>query len=131
MPPATGPLREQLIELLNQQAALLDEAPLHLTLLAWVSLGPTEGSGGNGSRNSLRTRVIENYRQPFDELLASPQAQAELGELDLTLALAQLLGPLVFGVMTGIRTIDRSDCIRIVDDFFATHGPARGVDVSG
>jgi AcrR family transcriptional regulator len=125
MPPATGPLRERLIELVSQQAVLLDEAPLHLTLLAWVSLGPTEGGTDGGSRNSLRARVIENYRQPFDELLASPQARAELGDFDPTLALAQLLGPLVFGVMTGIRTIDRPDCIRIVDDFFATHGPGR------
>jgi hypothetical protein len=124
MPPATGPLRDRLVELLSRQAALLEEAPLHLTLLAWVSLGPAEATNDGGSRNSLRARVIENYRQPFDELLVSPQARAELGDFDLTLALAQLLGPLVFGVMTGIRTIDRRDCIRIVDDFFATRGSA-------
>lgn len=127
-PPATGPLRDRLIELLSRQAALLDEAPLHLTLLAWVSLGPSDGSGelhdGSGSRNSLRARVIEHYRQPFDELLDSPQARAELGDFDLSLGLAQLLGPLLLGRMTGIRDIDRDDCIRIVDDFFATHRPS-------
>ncbi|MBJ7336438.1 TetR/AcrR family transcriptional regulator [Mycolicibacterium sp.] len=122
-PPATGSLRDQLVALLSQQAALIEEAPLHLSLLAWVSLGPTEGGDDGGSRNSLRARVVENYRKPFDELLASPRARAELGDFDLTLALAQLLGPLVFGVMTGIRIIDRADCVRIVDDFFATHGP--------
>lgn len=116
-PPATGSVREQLTELLSRQAALLQEAPLHLTLLAWVSLGPTD----DGSRSTLRTKVIEQYREPFDRLLTSPQARAELGEIDIELALAQLLGPLVFGVMTGIRTIDRDDCVRIVNDFFATH----------
>lgn len=121
LPPAKGPLRDRLIELLSRQAALLDEAPLHLTLLAWVSLGPDDSQGGSGSRNLLRARVIEQYRKPFDELLDSPQARAELDDLDLTLALAQLLGPLLFGRLTGIRDIDREDCIRIVDDFFATH----------
>ncbi|WP_040633418.1 TetR/AcrR family transcriptional regulator [Mycolicibacterium phlei] len=118
-PPATGTVREQLVELLSRQAALLNEAPLHLTLLAWVSLGPTD----DGSRSTLRARVIEQYREPFDRLLSSTAARAELGEIDIELALAQLLGPLIFGVMTGIRTIDRDDCVRIVDDFFATHRP--------
>ncbi|ORB22918.1 TetR family transcriptional regulator [Mycolicibacterium monacense DSM 44395] len=126
-PPATGPLRDRLIELLSRQATLLDEAPLHLTLLAWVSLGPEQSSDAHHSgavaRNSLRAKVIEQYRQPFDQLLESPQARAELGDFDLTLGLAQLLGPLLFGRLTGIRAIDRDDCIRIVDDFFVTHQP--------
>lgn len=39
-PPPSGDLRQQLIELLNRQAALIDEAPLHLTALAWLALGP-------------------------------------------------------------------------------------------
>jgi hypothetical protein len=86
-------------------------------------MGPTGDSAGE-SRNSLRARVIGQYRQPFDELLDSPEARSELGDFDLTLALAQLLGPLLFGVMTGIRVIDRDDCVRIVNDFFATHQPA-------
>jgi TetR/AcrR family transcriptional regulator, regulator of autoinduction and epiphytic fitness len=72
-PPATGPLRERLIELLSRQAALLEEAPIHLTLLAWVSLGPTDDNE-SGTRNSLRARVIDQYRQPFDHLLGSYQA---------------------------------------------------------
>lgn len=118
-PPATGTVREQLVELLSRQATLLHEAPLHLTLLAWVSLGPAD----DGSRSSLRAQVIEQYRQPFDQLLNSAQACAELGDIDVEFALAQLLGPMLFGVMTGIRTIDRDDCVKIVDDFFATHRP--------
>jgi len=54
----------------------------------------------------------------------SPQARAELGDFDLTLGLAQLLGPLLFGRLTGVRAIGRDDCIRIVDDFFIAHQPA-------
>ncbi|MCT7657121.1 TetR/AcrR family transcriptional regulator [Mycobacterium deserti] len=121
-PPATGPLRDQLVELLSRQAALLQDVPIQLTLLAWVSMGPTNDSAGE-PRNTLRARVIEQYRQPFDVLLDSPQARAELGDFDLTLGLAQLLGPLVFAVMTGIHVIDRDDCARIVEDFYTTHQP--------
>lgn len=129
-PPATGPLRSQLIELLSRQAALLEDAPLQLTLLAWVSLSPStsgriDDRADAGSRNSLRSRVIEQYRQPFDQLLDGPAARVELCDFDRTLGLAQLLGPLLFGRMTGIRALDRDDCVRIVDDFFATHQPAR------
>jgi len=128
-PPATGPLRERLIELLSRQAALFEDAPIQLTLLAWVSLSPTKNGAiddrnDTGSRNSLRARVVEHYRQPFDQLLDSPQARTELCDFDRTLALAQLLGPLLFGRMTGIRTLDRPDCVLIVDDFFAAHPPA-------
>lgn len=119
--PAPGTLRDGLIELLTRQAALMDEAPIQLTLLAWVSLGPT-GASAEESRDSLRARVIEQYCQPFDDLLDSPQARDELGEFERTLALTQLLGPLLFGVITGIRRLDPGDCIQIVDDFLASHG---------
>jgi len=70
--------------------------------------------------------VDGQYREPFDRLLDSPEARAELGDLDVTPASAQLLGPLIFAVMTGIRTIDRADCEKIVDDFYAAHRGTTG-----
>jgi len=119
--PVAGTLRDGLIELLTRQATLLHEAPIQLTLLAWVSRGPTGGSAEE-SRDSLRLRVIEQYCKPFDDLLDTRQARDELGEFERTLGLAQLLGPLLFGVITGIRPLERGDCIRIVDDFLVSHG---------
>ena len=121
-PPSTGPVRDQLIELLSRQATLLEEVPIQMTLLAWVSLGPNDISA-SGSRMSLRAKVITQYRQPFDQLLDSPQAKAELGDFDRALGLSQLIGPLMFGVLTDTRALNRDDCVRIVDDFFATHRP--------
>ena len=32
----------------------------------------------------------------------------------------------IFAVMTGIRTIDRADCEKIVDDFYAAHRGTTG-----
>jgi AcrR family transcriptional regulator len=122
--PTTGTLREQLIELLTRQSALFDDAPLHVTTLAWLALGPAGAKGGTDERQAsgaLRTRVIDQYRQPFDALLRSGQARAELDDFDLELALCQLVGPFAFVRMTGLRTMTHDDCANIVDDFLVAH----------
>jgi TetR/AcrR family transcriptional regulator, regulator of autoinduction and epiphytic fitness len=124
--PCTGSLRDQLIELLNRQASLFGGAPLHVTTLAWLALGPTatdsDASGNtHASTGTLRTRVIDQYRQPFDAILQSPQARDELHAFDLELVMCQLVGPLAFARLTGLRTITRQDCDRIVDDFLTAH----------
>ncbi|MGB3356941.1 MAG: TetR/AcrR family transcriptional regulator [Mycobacterium sp.] len=127
--PTSGPLRDQLIELLSRQAALFNDAPLHVTTLAWLSLGPTGYSNEADDRHTsgaLRTRVVEQYRQPFDAILASPKAQAELDDFDRELALCQLVGPLAFARMTGVRTITHDDCVNLVDDFLAVHRKIEG-----
>jgi len=121
-PPGTGSLRDQLIELLSRQAALFQEAPLQVTTLAWVALGPTpDSTADNYDRHALRARIIDHYRQPFDALLQSPEARAELDEFDLELILCQLVGPVAFARLTGLRVIDQHDCARIIDDFLAAH----------
>ena len=126
-PPAAGSLRERLIELLSRQAELLEHTPIHLTTLAWVALGPIDSADNpqnNGrSVSALRVRVLDHFRVPFDQILQSHDARTELGEFDPTLALAQLVGPLVFGRLSGLRIVDHQDCARIVDDFLVAHRP--------
>ncbi|MBF6277694.1 MULTISPECIES: TetR/AcrR family transcriptional regulator [Mycobacteriales] len=140
-PPAgTGSLREQLTDLLTRQAALIDHTPIHLTALVWLGLGPTEPIGpitptelddpaeagrGDGELHSLRAQVIDRYRQPFDQLLTSPAARAELGELDPTYAITQLVGPLVFTRLTGIHPITPAYCHHLINDFLTAHTPPR------
>jgi AcrR family transcriptional regulator len=122
----TGSLREQLVELLARQAALFSDAPLHVTMLAWLSLGPTpvadsDTDDAHSSTRALRTRVIDQYRQPFDAILQSPAALVELDDFDLDLAVCQLVGPLAFARMTGLQETTRGHCISIVDDFLKAH----------
>ncbi|OBF88068.1 TetR family transcriptional regulator [Mycobacterium sp. 852002-51163_SCH5372311] len=118
----TGSLRDQLVELLSRQATLFQEAPLHATTLAWVALGPTpEGAQESGDRHTLRTRIIDHYRQPFDTLLQSSEARAELDDFDSELFLCQLVGPVAFARLTGLRAIERHDCERIVDGVLAAY----------
>ncbi|QBS39676.1 hypothetical protein [Nocardia sp. CS682] len=69
--------------------------------------------------SSLRHRLLQQYRQPFDELLDTPEVRAELGEFDLEPALTRLVGPTVFAKLIGIEHAPRADCARIVDDFLA------------
>ncbi|WP_067970551.1 TetR/AcrR family transcriptional regulator [Mycolicibacter icosiumassiliensis] len=124
LPPAPGLLREQLIELLSRQAGVFAEAPLHVTVLAWLALGPAAPADEHAS-TALRARVIEQYRWPFDAVLQHATARAELDDFDPQLALCQLIGPLAFARITGLRVITADDCARIADDFLAAH---RSVD---
>ncbi|MGV0713763.1 TetR/AcrR family transcriptional regulator [Mycolicibacterium holsaticum] len=122
--PTNRALREQLIELLTRQARLFNEAPLHVTTLAWLVLGPTNVKGetdGQQATGALRARLIDHYRQPFDALLRSPAAQGQLRDFDLNLVLCQIIGPLAFAKITGFRVINEDDCTRIVDDFLTVH----------
>lgn len=125
--PTSGTLRERLIELLSRQADLLAEAPVQVTTLAWAALGTTETPSADpegahhSSANTLRARVVEQYRQPFDNILQSPDGRHQLGDLDLDLAICRLVGPLVFARLTGIRAITHHECVRLVDDFLNTY----------
>ncbi|MDX1881063.1 TetR/AcrR family transcriptional regulator [Mycobacterium sp. SMC-18] len=125
--PTSGTLRERLIELLSRQADLLAEAPVQVTTLAWAALGPAETPSADSegtphaNAHALRSRVVEQYRQPFDNILQSADGRRELGDLDVELAICQLVGPLVFARLTGIRAITHNDCIRLVDTFMDTY----------
>lgn len=125
----SGTLREQLIELLSRQATLFNDAPLHVTTLAWLALGPTGAKSDTDDRHpsgALRARVIDQYRKPFDALLQSEQARVELDHFDLELVLCQLVGPLAFARMTGFRTMTHDDCVKIVDDMLSAHRRSGG-----
>jgi AcrR family transcriptional regulator len=123
--PETGSLRDRLTGLLIQKSVLIEQAPAQRALLAWLGMAArTPGADGGpeaGSppMHSLRTRVIEHYRQPFDRILDSDEARAVLGEPDPDFVAAQLLGPILFLRLTGLRPVTPADCERIVDDFLA------------
>src|SRR6201984_12548 len=119
-PPSTGSLRDRLVELVCRQATLYEEAPLHLTTLAWLALRSNTDDAGAGQdcqtpSSALQARVVEHYIQPLESILQSPESPAHLAEFNLELAVCQLAGPLLFAWMTGLRVIDHHDCARIVD----------------
>src|SRR5690606_14598926 len=121
-PTGTGPVRERLLALLASQADLIEQAPVQMTTLAWLAMGSIgEDHPDPAAVTSLRARVIEQYRHPFDQILTSPEARAMLGELDTTFAIIELLGPIVFARLTGLRSIDHDDCTRLVDNFLTAH----------
>jgi TetR/AcrR family transcriptional regulator, regulator of autoinduction and epiphytic fitness len=124
LPASTGSLRDRLIELVYRQARLYEEAPLHLTTLAWLALRSNSEDGDDVEEcptpsSVLQARVVEHYIQPLATILQSPEAHDQLDELDVEFAASQLSGPLLFAWMAGFRVIDHHDCARIVDGFLA------------
>lgn len=128
--PEAGDLRTRLVELLVNQATLIESAPAHLTAMCWLGLGPGLGnyssadatsadSSNRAELRSLRQMIVEQYRAAFDRVLRTPEAADEMGDFDYDLALAQLVGPLVFTRLATFTPLGRGACERIVDDFLA------------
>lgn len=121
VPDAHGPIRDSLVRLVRGQAALIEKAPLQLTTLAWLAMVPEEPGEQQNTLAPLRARVIAQYREPFDQVLQSAAAQEELDEFDPGVAITQLVGPLVFARLSGLRSMSGADCEQLVDDFLAAH----------
>ncbi|MGB2923515.1 MAG: helix-turn-helix domain-containing protein [Mycobacterium sp.] len=132
MPPDRGSLRERLIAIVVEWAESIAEAPTTLTAMAWLSLGPdmavvpNAGQAGSQEVMSLRERIAEQYSAPFDALFDGPQAAAELGPVDRTMAFALLIGPLAFGRISTLVDFDyRAVATAAVDGFLATFAKDR------
>lgn len=123
-PPEDGTTRERLIGLLDSIAKSIEEAPLHVTVLGWLAMGP-ERAAPEEESTSLRRRVIDQYREPLDALLDSPGVRADIGDYDNTLAMLQLAGPLVFARLALLPPVDHEQRVQIVDDFLAARAAGR------
>lgn len=127
MPPEDGPLRDRLIALVQAQADSIAEAPISITAMSWLALGGDMEqlpwrTDDSAEVRTLRERVAEQYALPFEAIFDSPEAVAELGDVDRTQAAALLLGPIVLGKLSTLSEFDYTTCVRAaVDGFLATH----------
>jgi AcrR family transcriptional regulator len=132
MPPDDGSLRDRLAALVLAEAELIAEAPMTLTAMYWLALGRDmetlpgarhAGSAESAEVNTLRERIAQQYAAPFDAIFDSPQAAAELGDIDRTRAIALLIGPLLLGRLSTLSDFDFSECARAaVDGFLHVYG---------
>jgi len=133
-PPAEGSLHDRLTALVQAWAESMADAPAALSAMSWLALGsgmdqlPT----GRPARDSaevrtLRERVAQQYSAPFDAIFDSPQARAELGDVDRAQAIALLLGPILLGKLSTLAEFDYRDCAcAAVEGFLATHVKSAG-----
>ncbi len=129
MPPESGSLRDRLVALVQAQADLIAETPVLLTATYWLALGPdmerlpgTADGAESPEVRTLRERVAQQYGAPFDAIFDSPDAQAELVEVDRAQAMMLLIGPVVAGRISTLADFDYRDCARAaVDGFLAVH----------
>jgi AcrR family transcriptional regulator len=139
-PPAQGSLRDRLVALVQAQAEAVAQAPALLTAMSWLALGPDlevlpepgDSRAGNGcSISSLRERIAQQYAAPFDAVFDSPEAAAELGEVDRSRAIAMLIGPLVLGRLSTLPDFDYRECARAaVDGFLHVQRAQRRADAA-
>lgn len=128
MPPSEGNLRDRLIAVVVGWAESIAEVPAMLTAMTWMASGPDAGSyPGTAHQDSdamgtLKSRIIQLYSAPFDAILDSAQAAAELEEVDRLQTIALLIGPLILGKLSTVADFDyRSVAEAAVDGFLATH----------
>ena len=129
MPPDEGSLRDRLTALVQAWAESMADAPAALSAMSWLALGSgmDQLPSGRPARDSaevrtLRERVAQQYSAPFDAIFDSPQAKAELGEVDRAQAIALLLGPILLGKLSTLAEFDYRDCAcAAVEGFLATH----------
>jgi len=131
MPPTTGSLRDRLVALVLAQAELIAEAPATLTAMYWPALGPDmqhlpdlrhSARSDSPEVNTLRERIAAQYAAPFEAIFDSPQAAAELGDIDRSRAIALLIGPLLLGRVSTLSDFDYRECARAaVDGFLHVH----------
>lgn len=128
MPPVEGSLRDQLISVVVGWSESIAEVPTVLTAMTWLASGPDAVSYSEVQQTdsdavgTLRTRIIQMYSAPFEAVLASPQAVADLEEVDHVQAIALLIGPLILGRLSTLADFDYHRCAETaVDGFLATH----------
>ncbi|MEU0495283.1 TetR/AcrR family transcriptional regulator [Mycobacterium sp. NPDC006124] len=130
MPPEHGTLRERLVAIVVAWAQSIAEAPTILTAMSWLSLGPDMGrlpqpsdaDSASPEMRSLRQRIAQQYSAPFDVIFDSPQAAAELTDVDRTVAFALLVGPLAFGRLSTLVDFDYERvAVAAVDGFLRTY----------
>ncbi|WP_059015951.1 TetR/AcrR family transcriptional regulator [Mycobacterium sp. M26] len=128
MPQDGGTLRDRLVALVQAQAELIANTPVLLTASYWLALGPDmermpgSADGDSPEIRTLRERIAQQYGAPFEAIFDSPEAVAELGDVDRAQAIMLLIGPLVAGRISTLTDFDYRECARkAVDGFLAVH----------
>ncbi len=132
MPPQEGSVRDRLVGLVLAQAESVAEAPITLTAMSWLSLGPDlSGMPQPAAITTLRERIAQQYAAPFDAIFDSPEAVAELGAVDRSRAIAMLIGPLVLGRLSTLPDFDYQECaLAAVDGFLHVQRAQRRADAA-
>jgi TetR/AcrR family transcriptional regulator of autoinduction and epiphytic fitness len=111
MAPA-GTLRERL-------ASFLGELARQMAVEPWAHAVPTllEAARRDPSIAEVTQRFVEERRAPLRTALSEAVEDGTLPGVNVEIALAQLLGPLVYRRLISSEPIDEALCATIVDDF--------------
>ncbi len=131
MPPEEGSLRDRLLALVLAQAESIAEAPATVSAMYWLALGrdleqmpdSRHARSDSAEITTLRERIAQQYAAPFDAIFDSPQAEAELVDVNRAIAISLLLGPVLLGRLSTVADFDYRECATgAVDGFLAVYG---------
>ena len=111
----SGSLRDRLLDLTRRQYALLRDAPLQASLVAWLGMGLTV-EDPDDEVGTLRREVVATYLAPLLELLDEAVGEGMVAPDDVDFAVARLAGPAVITRLIGIAPLGDRDLERMVDD---------------
>jgi AcrR family transcriptional regulator len=127
MPSDEGTLRDRLIALVLAFGHSIAERPGMAMAMSWLALGrdleqlpesPRTRTADSPAITTLRERIAQQYAAPFDAIFDSPEAAAELGDIDRTRAITLLIGPAVLGRLSTLPDFDYRDCAEAAVDGF-------------
>ncbi|KAA9160942.1 TetR/AcrR family transcriptional regulator [Amycolatopsis acidicola] len=124
LPEASAPPRDRLLRLLLAQAEQIENAPTTAAVVWLATIGYSADAPDRAEQSrlqALREHIMDNYRGPFNAVLA--ECLPSPSESDIDAAAAQLVGPLLFNTLITRRPNDEEFCARLVDDYLA--GSAR------
>jgi AcrR family transcriptional regulator len=127
MPSDEGTLRDRLIAMVLAFGHSIAERPGMAMAMSWLALGrdleqlpesPRTRTADSPAVTTLRERIAQQYAAPFDAIFDSPEAAAELGDIDRTRAITLLIGPVVLGRLSTLPDFDYRDCAEAAVDGF-------------
>lgn len=129
--PEQGSLRQRLTAILMAQAKSITEAPAFLAVSLWTTLGVHidqavnirwSGMCGEAAISATHMQIAELFIAPLKAILESDGAVTGSDDADRMIAVATLMGPIVFGRLSAADNFDyRRGVHKAVSEFLVAH----------
>jgi AcrR family transcriptional regulator len=129
--PEQGSLRQRLTAVLMAQAKSVAEAPVFLAVSVWITLGVHIDQAVNIKRSGMcaesalpasHMQIAERFIAPLKAILYSEDVGTGYDDADRMIAVATLMGPIIFGRLSAADNFDYQRGVhKAVSEFLVAH----------